>query len=157
TSTSASRRRRGRSSRTPRNGSDGRSRRVLLRSRVLTAAAVFTIWVSESELAAPSTTAMAQAAREMLGAEVRLQTQAFPDGHPDTVPAPGAGERTALLSWDSTLHSHALLRLCRRVNDCVERWVAFDVSDPELERGRTLGFLAATVFLDTAAPPVQQP
>lgn len=105
---------------------------------------------------------MAQAAGEMLGASVRVRTEAFPDDHPEVVPPPPDGERSAMLSWDSPRHEHARLRLCRAADDCLERWVAFEQNDPELERGRTLGFLAAAVFLETqespaAAPPAATP
>jgi hypothetical protein len=101
---------------------------------------------------------MAQAASEMLGPSVQVRTEAFPDEHPEAVTAPGGGERSAVLSWDSPAHEHARLRLCRTRDDCVERWVTFEASDPELERGRTLGFLTATVFLATpAAPPNPAP
>lgn len=95
---------------------------------------------------------MAQAASEMLGPSVHVRTEAFPDEHPEAVTAPGSGERSAVLSWDSPAHEHARLRLCRTRDDCVERWVTFEASDPELERGRTLGFLTATVFLASASP-----
>jgi len=87
----------------------------------------------------------------MLGADVRVRTETFPDEHPEAATEPGAGEESALLSWDSPLHEHARLRICRAPNDCLERWVSFEASDPELERGRTLGFLVASVVLNQGA------
>jgi len=97
---------------------------------------------------------MAQAASEMLGAEVSVRTESFPDDRPEVVPPPEPGSESAVLSWDSPRHEHARLRLCRARDDCLERWVSFEPTDPEAERGRTLGFLAAAVFLETtpAAP-----
>jgi hypothetical protein len=84
----------------------------------------------------------------MLGADVRVRTETFPDEHPELAAPPAAGEESALLSWDSPRHEHARLRICRAPNDCLERWVTFEPSDPELERGRTLGFLVASVVLN---------
>jgi hypothetical protein len=120
----------------------------------LTATAALTIWVAASQVAAPSTGALSEAAREMLGADVRVRTETFPDEHPEAAAPPAAGEESALLSWDSPRHEHARLRLCRTAGDCLERWVTFEPSDPELERGRTLGFLVASLVLnqDAAAP-----
>jgi hypothetical protein len=110
---------------------------------------------------------MSQALGQMLGPSVRIRTETFPDEHPETVPAPARGEGTAVLSWDSPEHEHARLRVCRAPDDCLERWVTFESSDPEVERGRTLGFLAAAIVLEalppraapepTVAPPVPAP
>jgi hypothetical protein len=102
---------------------------------------------------------MSQAASEMLGANVHVRTETFPDEHPDAVRPPEPGEQSAMLSWDTARHEHARLRLCRATDDCLERWVAFEDSDPEVERGRTLGFLVAAVFLDesTASTPSTPP
>jgi hypothetical protein len=117
----------------------------------LIAIAALTIWVAESQVAAPSTGALSEAAREMLGADVRVRTETFPDEHPEAATAPAAGEESAVVSWDSPRHEHARLRICRAANDCLERWVTFEASDPELERGRTLGFLVASVVLNQDA------
>jgi hypothetical protein len=92
---------------------------------------------------------MAQAASEMLGPQVSVRTEAFPDDQPEVVPPPERGSESAVLSWDSPRHEHARLRLCRARDDCLERWVSFEPSDPDAERGRTLGFLAAAVVLET--------
>ncbi len=97
---------------------------------------------------------MAQAASEMLGPDVSVRTESFLDDQPEAVPPPERGSESAVLSWDSPRHEHARLRLCRARDDCLERWVSFEATDPDAERGRTLGFLAAAVFLETtpAAP-----
>ena len=95
---------------------------------------------------------MAQAASEMLGSDVSVRTESFPDDRPEVVPPPERGNESAVVSWDSPRHEHARLRLCRAADDCLERWVSFEPSDPDAERGRTLGFLAATIFLESAAP-----
>jgi hypothetical protein len=112
-------------------------------------AAALTIWVAASQVAAPSTGAMAQAASEMLGPDVAVRTEPFPDDQPGVVPPPERGSKSAVVSWDSPRHEHARLRLCRARDDCLERWVSFEPTDPDAERGRTLGFLAAAVFLET--------
>jgi hypothetical protein len=95
---------------------------------------------------------MSQAASEMLGPTVSVRTETFPEDHPEAVPAPASGERSAVVSWDSPQHEHARLRVCRAANDCVERWVTFETTDPELERGRTLGFLTASIFRESSQP-----
>lgn len=133
----------------------GNSTRDAATLAALSATAALTIWVAASQVAAPSTGALADAAREMLGPDVRVHTEAFPDEHPEAASAPGPGEESALLSWDLPRHEHARLRICRAAADCLERWVTFEPSDPEVERGRTLGFLVASVVLNQSAPAPQ--
>lgn len=116
-----------------------------------------TIWIAASQVAAPSTGALSEAAREMLGADARVRTEPFPDGHPEAAAPPAPGEESALLSWDSPRHEHARVRICRAADDCLERWVAFEPGDPEVERGRTLGFLIASVVLNQSAPAPPKP
>ncbi len=135
----------------------GNSARGAATLAALTATAALTIWVAASQVAAPSTGALSEAAREMLGGDVRVQTETFPDEHPEAAAAPAAGEESALLSWDSPRHEHARLRICRTADACLERWVTFEPSDPELERGRTLGFLVASVLLNEAAAAPPEP
>ena len=96
---------------------------------------------------------MAQAASATLGPTIAVRTEGFPDDHPEAVRPPTEGERSALLSWDSPAHERARLRLCKSARDCSEEWLTFTAGDPETERGRTLGLLAASLFVDSRPPP----
>jgi hypothetical protein len=119
------------------------------------ASTVLTIWVALSQVAAPSTGAMLQAASQMLGPGIKVRTVAFPDQQPEAVQAPSVGEESATLAWDSAEHEHAHLRFCRHEHGCSEHWLTFSSADPEAERGRTLGFLAAALFAE--ANPMSAP
>jgi hypothetical protein len=116
--------------------------------RALSTTLLLTIWVATSQLAQPITGAVARAAAEALGSSVKIRTAAYPEGQPELVRPPAAGERSVQIAWSSERHDGARLTLCRAASDCVERWVSFQAADPELERGRTVGFLAASVFLE---------
>jgi hypothetical protein len=62
------------------------------------------------------------------------------------------------VSWDEAEHRRAhLLCYLPALDRSVERDIVFAPSDPELERGRTLGFLVASIFIDAGvvAPPEQ--
>ncbi len=120
----------------------------------MAAGTVIVIWLLASELSSTSTAAMANAAREALGteAEVRVQAAPDPDGMrlADVHDAAGA----VRVSWDSAEHRRArLLVYLPKYERWVDRELSFAVEDPELERGRTLGFLVASIFLDAGAVP----
>jgi len=110
--------------------------------------AALTIWIASSQLDLPITDAITNAASEILGPNVSVQAVAYPDAHPEAIRAPAEGERSVRISWESPHHEGALLTLCRAAHDCFERSVSFRADDPELERGRTVGFLSTSVFLE---------
>ncbi|HTQ03669.1 MAG TPA: hypothetical protein VMI54_07420, partial [Polyangiaceae bacterium] len=66
----------------------------------MTATAALTIWVAASQVAAPSTGAMSQAAHELLGGDVRVRIETFPDDHPEAARPPAESEESALLAWE---------------------------------------------------------
>lgn len=113
----------------------------------LAASLALTIWVASSQLAQPITDAMVRAASEVLGPSVSVRAAELFEEQPESRP-PREGERSVRVTWSSERHESARLTLCRTEHDCFERSVAFEAQDPELERGRTLGFLAAAVFLE---------
>lgn len=123
--------------------------------------AALTIWIASSQLDLPITDAITTAASEILGPGVSVHAKAYADEHPEAVRPPGEGERSVQVSWESPHHESARLTLCRAARDCFERSVSFRADDPELERGRTVGFLATSVFLEsvprasTETPPKQ--
>lgn len=121
------------------------------------ASAALTIWIASSQIASPVTGAIARAAGEILGPSITVRTAAYPDGHPESARPPAGEERSVQVSWASASFEGAHLRLCRAADDCFERWVSFGAEDPELERGRTVGFLAAAVFLENAPQPEAPP
>jgi hypothetical protein len=124
--------------------------------------AALTIWIASSQLDLPITDAITHAASEILGPNVSVQAVAYPDAQPEAIHPPAEGERSVQISWESSQHEGARLTLCRAPHDCFERSVSFRTDDPELERGRTVGFLATSVFLENVpqalapAPPEKQ-
>ena len=124
------------------------------RLTTLATSLALTIWVASSQLAQPVTDAMVRAASEVLGPSVTVRVAEFSGDQPESLPV-RAGERSVRVTWSSERHESAHLTLCRTSNDCFERSVAFEAQDPELERGRTLGFLAAAVFLEESPRPTR--
>lgn len=129
----------------------GARTRGATRLTALAASLALTIWVASSQLTQPITDAMVRAASEVLGPNVTVRTEALSDDQPEAPRPRVDGERTVRVTWSSDRHENARLILCRAADDCFERSVAFEAQDPELERGRTLGFLAAAVFLEAPA------
>lgn len=114
--------------------------------------AALTIWIASSQLDLPITDAVTRAASEILGPSVTVQTAGYPDASPEQFRPPVEGERSVQISWESADFRAAHLTLCRTAHDCFERWVSFRPDDPELERGRTVGFLATAVYIESASP-----
>ena len=111
---------------------------------------MLTIWIAASQIDLPITGAVTRAASEILGPSITVQTAAFPDASPDSIRPPVDGERSVRIAWESPGFGGAQLTLCRAARDCFERSVSFRPDDPELERGRTVGFLATAVFIESA-------
>lgn len=97
---------------------------------------------------------MSRATHDALGANSEVRTEAA---------QPGDGLRSQELaqvsgwvrvSWDSPEHRRArLLCYLPALDRWIDREVAFSASDPESERGRTLGFLVASIFIDAGVVP----
>jgi hypothetical protein len=121
--------------------------------------AALTIWIAASQLDLPITDAITLAATEILGPSVTVQVAGYPESHPEAIRPPAEGERSVAITWESPRFERARLTLCRAARDCFERSVSFGTDDPELERGRTVGFLASSVFIESVAraPQAQPP
>lgn len=96
---------------------------------------------------------MTSAASEALGPETELRVEPAPD--PDGMRLADVGKANAVvrLTWDEAEHRRARI-LCyfRKSQRWVDREVVFDASDPERERGRTLGFLVASMLINANSP-----
>jgi hypothetical protein len=123
----------------------------------VTTTLVLTIWVAASQLPAPSTAALARAASDLLGPDAVVRTETYPDAEPERVRPPSAGEASVEVEWSSPAHESVHLRLCRVADDCFERVLTFEPSDPDVERGRTLGLFVAAVFVERPRQPAAPP
>lgn len=118
------------------------------------AGALVVIWTLASELSTPGTNAMTSAASEALGSDTELRVEVAPD--PEGMRLSDVGEANAVvrLSWDEGEHRRArILCFFRRSQRWIDREVVFDASDPERERGRTLGFLLASMVINASNEP----
>jgi hypothetical protein len=118
------------------------------------AGALVVIWTLASDLSTPGTNAMTGAASEALGPDTALRVEAAPD--PEGMRLSDAGDASAVvrLSWDEAEHRRArILCFFRRSQRWIDREVVFDASDPERERGRTLGFLLASMVINASSEP----
>lgn len=111
----------------------------------MAAKALLVIWVSAAELSSPGTAALVHTARDALGPAMEVRVVAAAEGaRPGpTTPSNGVVE----LSWDtaSGARLHCYVPASRR---WIDRAVTFGADDPPVERGRTLGFLVASIFVE---------
>lgn len=122
----------------------------------MAAGPIIVIWMLAPELSTSSTEAMTAAAREALGREAEVRVEAAPDPDGMRLADVGAAAGAVRVSWDSAEHRRArLLAYLPRYQRWVDRELSFTAEDPESERGRTVGFLVASIFLDAGA--VQRP
>ncbi len=119
--------------------------------------ALLTIWVAASELTSPGTQSFVNTAREALGDRVELRVETIREGDAER-PATPAGSGVVELHWDpgtpGGAHLHVYLPTSHR---WIDRSVTFDPNDPPAERGRTLGFVVASIFTDSASAPRPAP
>jgi YD repeat-containing protein len=113
---------------------------------------VLVIWTVASELSSPSTVAMTNAAHDALGTETIVRVEPIPEDTQASLLAQRDASGVVQLVWDEE-HRRASMR-CYLVRSqrWVDREVTFTSLDPETERGRTLGFLAASILIDAGAP-----
>lgn len=115
------------------------------------AGAIVVIWTLASELSTPGTNALTGAAAEALGPDTQVRLAVAPD--PEGMRLDDARDASAVvrITWDEAEHRRArLLCFFRDSKRFVDREVVFESSDPERERGRTLGFLLASMLLDAS-------
>ncbi|MGC4090254.1 MAG: hypothetical protein QM756_20715 [Polyangiaceae bacterium] len=126
------------------------------------AGALVVIWTLSSELSTPGTLALTSAAGEALGADTELRVEAAPDPEGMRLSDVGGASAVVRLTWDEAEHRRAhLLCYVQSSQRWIDREVVFEATDPERERGRTLGFLLASMLLNdenaTGPEPARQP
>jgi hypothetical protein len=120
------------------------------------ARALIVIWTLASELPSPGTAAMTNATHDALGPESEVRAEAALEGDAMSFAKAEHASGVVRVSWDSDDHRRArVLCYLPGLERVIDREVVFAASDPELERGRTLGFLVASIFIDAGvvAPP----
>jgi hypothetical protein len=128
------------------------------------------VFVAAGDLDGATTRAMAQATRDALGAEVRVDLRDARDAPADDgVAAPTLEERehadaVVVLTWVDPARRQALIRVhvhgraaAPAAGDAGSRWVersiGFAPADADVERGRTLGFAVASILPDRGPAP----
>lgn len=115
----------------------------------LSARTVLVIWTLAQELSSPSTLALTESAQQALGADVQVTVQELPSEGEALPLESEQGTAAVRVTWDDDEHRRAKIScFVPRLSRWVEREVRFAEDDPELERGRTLGFLVASMFID---------
>lgn len=111
----------------------------------MAAKTLLVIWVSAAELSSPGTNALVHTARDALGPSVEVRVAAAAEGARPGPSTPSTG--VVEVSWDSPSGARlqCYVPTSRR---WIERSVTFGVDDPPVERGRTLGFLVASIFVE---------
>ncbi|HEY2404650.1 MAG TPA: hypothetical protein VGI10_01535 [Polyangiaceae bacterium] len=119
-----------------------------------TLALVFVVLVSGAEVNDQSTTALTQAAREVLGANAAIEVRTYAEPQDDSelvrsAPVEGA---IAEVVWQDPQHRHAWLR-CYVSSEgrLIAREIAFEPDDAPRERGRMLGFALASLVPRTVS------
>jgi hypothetical protein len=125
------------------------------------APALIVIWMLASELPSPGTVAMTNATHDALGPDSEVRAEPAPEGDLLSVAKLAHASGVVRVTWDAEEHRRArVLCYVPTLERWIDREVLFSVSDPEPERGRTLGFLVASIFIDAgvvALPPSPAP
>ena len=126
---------------------------------VMPAPAIVIIWVVGAELASPGISELGKATQQVLGPSTEVR---FSQGEGEEWPRPRASNAAVgmvRLEWDANTAEPAhLWWYLPRFGRWVNRDVVFEASDPERERGRTIGFVLASVLLEQdARQPVSAP
>ena len=116
--------------------------------------AIVVIALAANELSSPRTTAILKSAQEVLGHGVTVRVEVIADNQASVDANPTSAY--AWLTWDArdprTAHLRCYVPENRR---WVQRDVTFSEQDPENERGRTLGFVIGSIFIEVREPQVQ--
>jgi hypothetical protein len=119
--------------------------------------AVVVIAIAANDLSSPHTAALVKSAQEVLGPNVAVQVEVVGANIENAAQGPPT-TAYAWLTWDIPDSRVAHLR-CYVPQD--KRWVQRDVTfaeqDPEAERGRTLGFVIGSIFVEGHEPGGQHP
>jgi hypothetical protein len=110
------------------------------------------VFVAGTEPDSDVATSLARAAREALGADARIDLRAGSPTDEDAVDEERRGQAAAVveLSFLDPKHRAGRLRVhVAQSGRWLERSIGFAVTDAEAERGRTLGFAAASMLPET--------
>ncbi|HET9959212.1 MAG TPA: hypothetical protein VFQ61_32205 [Polyangiaceae bacterium] len=121
----------------------------------LSAPVVIVIWTLASELSSPGTQALTGAAHEALGPDAQIVLKgASPTADDQELATAGPATSVVHLTWDTGEHRRArIVCYLPKTGRWLERQITFSQADPEVERGRTLGFFLASMFLEAGVVP----
>ena len=106
------------------------------------------IALAANELSSPRTSAILDSAQQVLGPTVTVRVELIGDTRHPAADAKPSGAY-ARLAWDERDPRVAHLRCFIPESDrWVQRDVTFEDQDPERERGRTLGFVIGSIFIE---------
>ncbi len=115
---------------------------------------IVVIALAANELSSPRTTAILNSAQEVLGRNVTVRVEVIDDGGTSVEAHPTSAY--AWLTWDipdaNIAHLHCYVPDDKR---WVQRDVVFSEQDPQNERGRTLGFVIGSIFVEAREPQPQ--
>lgn len=109
---------------------------------------VLIILIAASELSSPATTGLLYATRETLGSATILRIETFSATSEAPLPTrPDMNLAYVSVTWQGSSHEQA--RIVGRqpgATEDAERILSFGSADPEEERGRSVGFVIASLF-----------
>lgn len=119
--------------------------------------ATLVIIIAASELNSPATSGMMRAARETLGPQMSLRLETYSGAAP-FIPRPSADQAYVAVSWLGNDHeSVQIVASLPQANPQLSRQLAFGATDPEPERGRSVGFVIASLFAGLEASSQKAP
>ena len=110
---------------------------------------ILVVFVAAGELDGEAARSMTRAARQALGSETRVELRT--GDSPSDADVTAAERQThadavIALSWVDPKHRQGKLRMhVARTDRWIDRTIGFGATDADLERGRTLGFAAASI------------
>ena len=126
----------------------------------MAAKALIVLWVVASEISSPTTLSLTHAFADAVSGEQQAAIEVREsDDQAGAAPVKHvAGSGVVLLRWTGDHHRNANLRCyLPQSHRWVSRNVRFAREDPEEERGRALGFLLASMYVDELSPKLPQP
>ncbi len=118
---------------------------------------IVVIALAATELSAPRTAAILKSAHEVLGRNVTVRVEVFDESNnSENSAAQRPTFAYAWLAWDMRDPRVAHLRcFVPESKRWVKRDVTFTDQDPQTERGRTIGFVIASIFVEAGEPQSQ--
>ncbi len=114
---------------------------------------VLVIALATNELSSPRTVALLNTAHQVLGEQVSVRVEVVSDSNAETLLNSRPTSAYAWLSWDNLdVHVAHLRCFIPTGNRWVQRDVTFAPQDPDVESGRTLGFVIASIYVEGTEP-----